>query len=133
MVHKAKVVRFFQERVLNCALKNQKPVTSDINDEEADAQNPIKMLVYNSIRCQGPGSPNAPTRVDLQMHQTFKCTRPPNAPDLQMHQTPKCTTFIAGNTEPAKKLKLALNFQPTTFFSQCIQPGIESPACKSMV
>ena len=51
----------------------------------------------------------------------------------QMHQISKYTTLITGNTKPAKKLKLASSLQPTIFFSQCIQPGIKSPAYKSMV
>ena len=48
-VHEAKVVRFFQERVINRALKNQKSATSDI-DDEADTQGPTKTLDYNSVR-----------------------------------------------------------------------------------
>ena len=50
MIHEAKVVWFFQERILNRAFKNQKPIASDINDKEADARGLVKTLVYNFIR-----------------------------------------------------------------------------------
>lgn len=42
---------FFQKRVSNCPLKNQKSITFDSDDdEEADTQDPTKTLKYNTVR-----------------------------------------------------------------------------------
>ena len=52
-IHEAKLIRFFQERVVNRPLKNQKSTSfgsgDDNDDEQGEGQDP-KTLAYNSVR-----------------------------------------------------------------------------------